>query len=171
MAQLVREIMIEATPETIWPFLTEPDALVQWHGSVAEIDPRPGGIYRVFVAGQFQSAGEYVEVVPMEKVVFTFGWEEDADLPPGASTVTVTLTPVDGGTEVRLVHDGLTDDQAVHHAEGGTTSLAGWWPQVATAMQVRTNGWRHRIHSTNCRAPRRHWRCCSTCCGASIPPT
>ena len=73
MAQLVREIMIEATPETIWPFLTEPDELVQWHGTVAEIDPRPGGIYRVLVAGQFQSAGEYVEVVPMEKVVFTFG--------------------------------------------------------------------------------------------------
>ena len=51
-------------------------------------------------------------------MMFTFGWEEDADLPPGASTVTVTLTPVDGGTEVRLVHDGLTDEQAVRHAEG-----------------------------------------------------
>ena len=46
------------------------------------------------------------------------GWEEDADLPPGGSTVTVTLTPVDGGTEVRLVHDGLTDEQAAHHAVG-----------------------------------------------------
>ena len=45
MAQLVREIMIEATPETIWPFLTEPESLVGWHGTVAEIDPRPGGIY------------------------------------------------------------------------------------------------------------------------------
>ena len=55
---------------------------------------------------------------PGKRVMFTFGWEEDADLPPGASTVTVTLTPVDGGTEVRLVHDGLTDEQAVRHAEG-----------------------------------------------------
>jgi carbon monoxide dehydrogenase subunit G len=24
MAELVREIMIDATPETIWPFLTDP---------------------------------------------------------------------------------------------------------------------------------------------------
>ena len=88
MAQLVREIMIEATPETIWPFLTEPDSLVEWHGTVAEIDPRPGGIYRVLVAGQFQSAGEYVEVVPMEKVVFTFGWEQDGHpIPPGSTTI------------------------------------------------------------------------------------
>ncbi|MDT5280660.1 MAG: hypothetical protein QOJ20_1855, partial [Mycobacterium sp.] len=34
------------------------------------------------------------------------------------STVTVTLTPVDEGTEVRLVHDGLNDEQAAHHAVG-----------------------------------------------------
>ena len=94
MAQLVREIMIKATPETIWPFLTEPDSLVGWHGTVAEIDPRPGGIYRVLVAGQFQSAGEYVEVVPMEKVVFTFGWDEDDHpIPPGSTTIEITLHP------------------------------------------------------------------------------
>ena len=35
MAQLVREIMIEATPETIWPFLTEADKHVEWQGTVA----------------------------------------------------------------------------------------------------------------------------------------
>jgi len=52
MAELVREIMIDATPETIWPFLTEPGKHVEWDGTVAEIDPRPGGIYRVLVAGQ-----------------------------------------------------------------------------------------------------------------------
>src|SRR5215475_2386058 len=92
MAQLVREIMIEATPETIWPFLTEPNRLIEWHGTVAEIDPRPGGIYRVFVAGEHQSAGEYVEVLRPEKVVFTFGWEEPRHgIPPGSTTVEITL--------------------------------------------------------------------------------
>jgi uncharacterized protein (TIGR03086 family) len=64
------------------------------------------------------AAGTIVDVDPGKRVMFTFGWEEDADLPPGASTVTVTLTPVDGGTEVRLVHDGLNDEQAARHAEG-----------------------------------------------------
>src|SRR2546423_13351780 len=111
MAQLVREIMIEATPETIWPFLTEPDELVQWHGTVAEIDPRPGGIYRVLVAGQFQSAGGYVEVVPMEKVVFTFGWgEEGHPSPPGFTTVQGTLHPERGQTRVRRLHSSLPVD-------------------------------------------------------------
>ena len=37
MAELVREIMIDATPETIWPFLTDPDKHVEWEGTVAEI--------------------------------------------------------------------------------------------------------------------------------------
>ena len=52
MADLVREIMIDATPDTIWPFLTEADRHVEWEGTKAEIDPRPGGVYRVLVAGE-----------------------------------------------------------------------------------------------------------------------
>ena len=87
MAELAREIMIDATPETIWPFLTEPAKHVEWDGTVAEIDPRPGGIYRVLVAGRFQSAGEYMEVVPNKKVVFTFGWEQEGHpIPAGTSS-------------------------------------------------------------------------------------
>src|SRR6516225_3007404 len=119
MAQLVREIMIEATPETIWPFLTEPDSLVGWHGTVAEIDPRPGGIYRVLVAGKFQSAGEYVEVVPQEKVVFTFGWDQEGHpIPPGSTTVEITLHAEGDKTRVRLVHRGLPDDAIDDHIHG-----------------------------------------------------
>lgn len=133
MAQLVREIVIEATPETIWPFLTEPDQLVQWHGTVAEIDPRPGGIYRVLVAGQFHSAGEYVEVVPMEKVVFTFGWEEEGrSIPPGSTTIEITLHPEGNKTRVRLVHSGLPDDAVDDHGRG--------WAHYLERLAVRVAG-------------------------------
>src|SRR5258705_13404697 len=108
MAQLVREIMIEATPETIWPFLTEPDHLVEWHGTIAEIDPQPGGIYRVLVGGQFQSAGQDVEVVPMEKVAFTFGWGEDGHpVPPRSPTTEITPPPPGGTNRARPTHPGL----------------------------------------------------------------
>ena len=133
MAELVREIMIKATPETIWPFLTEPDQLVQWHGTVAEIDPRPGGIYRVLVAGENQSAGEYVEVVPMEKVVFTFGWEEGSRLiPPGSTTIEITLHPEGDKTRVRLVHSGLPDDALDDHGRG--------WALYLERLAVRVAG-------------------------------
>ena len=71
MAELVREVVIDATPETIWPFLIDPEQHVRWIGTEAEIDPRPGGTYRVLVAGEHPGRGELVEVVPQEKVVFT----------------------------------------------------------------------------------------------------
>ena len=133
MAELVREIMIKATPETIWPFLTEPDHLVEWHGTVAEIDPRPCGIYRVLVAGQFQSSGEYVEVVPVEKVVLTFGWEEDGHpIPPGSTTLEITLHPEGDKTRVRLVHSGLPDDAVDDHGHG--------WALYLERFSVRVTG-------------------------------
>ena len=125
MAELVREIMIDATPDTIWPFLTEPGKHVEWDGTVAEIDPQPGGIYRVLVGGQHQSAGAYVEVVPMEKVVFTFGWEQEGNpIRPGSTTVEITLHPEGDKTLVRLAHRGLPDDAVGDHSHGWDHYLA-----------------------------------------------
>jgi uncharacterized protein YndB with AHSA1/START domain len=119
MAELVREIVIGATPETIWPFLVDPAKHVEWLGTEADIDPRPGGGYRVLVAGQFQSAGEYVEVVPQEKVAFTFGWEQEGNpIAPGSTTVEITLHPEGEKTRVRLVHRGLPDDAVGDHTSG-----------------------------------------------------
>ena len=119
MAELVREIMIDATPDTIWPFLTDPERHVEWLGTVAEIDPQPGGVYRVLVGGQHQSAGEYVEVVPMERVVFTFGWEQEGHpIPPGSTTIEISLLPEGDKTLVRLVHRGLPDDAVSDHGQG-----------------------------------------------------
>ena len=43
MAELIRDIVIDATPETIWPFLVDPGKHIEWDGTVAELDPRPGG--------------------------------------------------------------------------------------------------------------------------------
>src|SRR5206468_3588879 len=108
MAELVREIMIDASPETIWPFLIAAEKHVEWMGTAAEIDARPGGVYRVLVNGRHQSAGEFVEVVPNEKVVMTFGWdEENHPIPPGSTMLEISLHPEGGKTRVRLAHRGL----------------------------------------------------------------
>ncbi len=117
MAELVREITVAAAPERIWPFLTEPERLLEWHGTEAEIDPRPGGMYRVLVGGRLRSVGQYVEVVPMERIVFTFGWE-DHPVAPGSTTVEITLHPLGDRTLVRLVHRGLPDDAVDDHGKG-----------------------------------------------------
>jgi uncharacterized protein YndB with AHSA1/START domain len=119
MAQLVREILIDASPETIFELLTVPDKHVLWNGTEADLDPRPGGVYRVLVAGQHQAAGEFVEVVPNERVVLTFGWEQpDHPIPAGSTRVVYELVPDGNKTLVRLTHSGLPDDAVSDHTEG-----------------------------------------------------
>jgi uncharacterized protein YndB with AHSA1/START domain len=115
----MREIVIDAAPETIWPFLTDPTKHVEWMGTAADIDPRPGGVYRVLVGGQNKSGGEFVEVVPNEKLVFTFGWDQEGHgIPPGSTTIEITLHPEGSKTRVRLVHRGLPDDALGDHGQG-----------------------------------------------------
>lgn len=115
-----REIRIRARPETVFPFFTDPELMVRWMGTTAEVDPKPGGIYRVDIDGSHVARGEYVEVSPPDRVVFTWGWEnEDSPVRPGTSTVEVNLS-VDGEhTVVRLVHRDLpSDDSAGAHGKG-----------------------------------------------------
>jgi uncharacterized protein YndB with AHSA1/START domain len=120
MDDLVREVLIDATPETIFPLLTTVEGHLRWEGTEAEIDARPGGVYRVVVAGEYVGLGEYVEVVPNERVVFTFGWDmPDNPIRPGSTRVEITLVPEGQKTRLRLVHSGLPDADAVEmHGQG-----------------------------------------------------
>ncbi len=114
-----QEVRIEARPETVFSFFVEPDKMLRWKGVSADIDPRPGGVYRVDMNGRDVARGEYVEVVPHSRVVFTWGWEgEESAVPPGSTTVEITLTPDGDGTIVRLRHVDLPQDQRQPHSEG-----------------------------------------------------
>jgi uncharacterized protein YndB with AHSA1/START domain len=114
-----REVRIEARPETIFPFFTDPELFGRWSG-VATLDPRPGGIFRNDVNGKNIARGEYVTVDPPHSVTFTWGWEaEDSLVPPGSSTVHITLTPDGDHTVVRLVHSDLpSSESAESHGAG-----------------------------------------------------
>src|SRR5688500_7356014 len=103
-----REVRIAASPEVVFDFFIDPAKKVLWKGSQAALDPRPGGMYRVHVTNRDIARGEYVEIVPHSRVVFTWGWEE-GPVPPGSTTVEVTLTPDGDGTIVRLRHLGLSN--------------------------------------------------------------
>jgi len=105
-------IRIEARPETVFRYFVEPERMCAWMGISAEVDPRPGGRYRVDVNGTGFAVGEFVEIVPDERVVWTWGWEGNTGLPPGSSTVEITLVPDGDATVVRLRHSGLPDADA-----------------------------------------------------------
>lgn len=119
MAELVREVVVDASPETIFPFLTDPSKHVLWMGSEVELDPRPGGAYRVLAQGVHPGVGEFVELVTNKKVVFTFGWDEpNHPIPAGSTEIEITLIPEGEKTRVRLAHRGLPDDAVSDHTKG-----------------------------------------------------
>jgi uncharacterized protein YndB with AHSA1/START domain len=116
---VVSETRIAATPETVFAFFVDPNKMVRWMGSRAEADPRPGGLYALDINALARARGEFVEVVPYSRVVFTFGWDGDQAVPPGSSTVEVTLTPDGAGTHLRLIHRGITTtEMREQHSHG-----------------------------------------------------
>jgi uncharacterized protein YndB with AHSA1/START domain len=121
-AVVEREIRIAARPETVFEFFTDPEKMVLWKGREAELDPEPGGIYRVEMGDRIVARGEYVEVDPPRRVVFTWGWEGQESgehvVPPGSSRVEITLDPDADGTLVRLRHLDLPEETREIHGQG-----------------------------------------------------
>ncbi len=116
---ITREIRIAARPETVFAFFTDPTKMVRWKGQNATLDPRPGGIYRVEINDRHIARGAYVELVPNRRVVFSWGWEGQGNpVPPGSSTVEVTLVPDGDGTILRLVHRDLPAEERGPHTQG-----------------------------------------------------
>jgi uncharacterized protein YndB with AHSA1/START domain len=114
-----RVIDIAASPETVFTLLTDPEQYVRWKGTKAKLEPRPRGAFDVGFANGGRALGEYVEVVPNRRVVFTWGWDgPDAVVKAGGSTVEIDLEPRGTGTRLRLVHRGLPVSERASHAEG-----------------------------------------------------
>ena len=69
-------------------------------------------------------SGEYRELQPGKKIVFTWQWEDDKDWKQRDSVVTVELSDCDGGTEVRLTHEQLPSKESRdRHTEGWKSVL------------------------------------------------
>ena len=133
--EFTREVFIEASPETVYPYLVERDKVAQWFGEIVEIDHRPGGVFKIGADENLMMTGEFVETVLNEKVVFT--WGGVVGLEPGESTVEIRLEAKEGGTQLILRHynipvqkaaDSFMEGWAQHAfpllklvAEGGTT--------------------------------------------------
>ena len=118
-----REIAIAASPETVWEFLVDEEKATRWMGETTSFDVRPGGVYRVGVIPGHTASGEFVELDPPRRLVFTWGWEPGPDgenpVTPGSSTIEIDLVPDRDGTMLRFVHRGLpSTESAESHAHG-----------------------------------------------------
>jgi uncharacterized protein YndB with AHSA1/START domain len=112
-------LRIEAPPELVFEMLTQAEHLVRWLAPAAEVDARPGGSIRWTHANGDTCSGWFVDLVPGRRVVFTYGWERaDVEMPPGSTTVEITLIPRGTSTELHLVHRGLAGPMADAYAGG-----------------------------------------------------
>nr|AGO97175.1 heat shock protein [Streptomyces sp. CNT-179] len=121
----------EATPEEVWKAWTDPDAAAQWwhpRGTstpreTVEIDPQVGGHYTYTMVNdaaghKVVSGGVYREVVPFERLAFTWG-HPNGD-PNDTPVITITLEPVDEGTRMTF------DLRGVEGAKGDGSYFDGW---------------------------------------------
>jgi uncharacterized protein YndB with AHSA1/START domain len=108
--------VLRAPPERVYRAFLDADANAKWlppNGftcKVHHMDAKVGGTFRMsftnFTNGKSHSfGGEYLELVPHERIRFTDRFD-DPNL-PGTIHVTVTLREVSVGTELNIVQEGV----------------------------------------------------------------
>jgi uncharacterized protein YndB with AHSA1/START domain len=120
-----------AAPAKVYAAWTDPEKLKRWMGPgeveslLVEADVRVGGRYRIVMRSSdgevHDVGGVYREVVPGEKLVFTWAWKST---PERESLVTVLIKPDGDGTLLTLLHEQFVDEAARdRHQHGWTGTL------------------------------------------------
>jgi uncharacterized protein YndB with AHSA1/START domain len=110
--------VLATRPEKVYRAFLEADALAKWlppNGfacTVHHLEPKVGGTFKMsfrnFTTGKSHAfGGEYVELVPSERLRYTDKFD-DPNL-PGEMQVTVTLKKVSVGTELDVTQAGVPD--------------------------------------------------------------
>ena len=124
--------VINAPRDRVYAAWTDPAQLKQWFGPESVqtrdlvADARVGGEFRWDLVNsdgeEMTMRGKFRELQSAKKVVFTWKWQDDEDWENHLSVVTVELSDRDGGTELRLVHEQLPNEQSRDGHNGGWNS-------------------------------------------------
>ncbi len=119
---------IKAKPERVFAAFTTFETMSEWFGPPGcdvqggTVDFRVGGGYQIRMltpGGEMVVAGEYREITPPRKLVFTWQWQDDEDWAPVESVVTIEFVAVGEETELRLTHTGFPNtDSRGNHGQG-----------------------------------------------------
>ncbi len=118
-------------PAEVYRAWVDPELLMRWFGPEnvttmdAQVDARIGGGFRVVMlentGERHEVSGSYLEIVADARLVFSWSW---ITTPERVSRVTVTFKSDGDGTILTLLHEQLSDEQAVKgHTHGWTGSL------------------------------------------------
>ena len=130
--RIEQDVLIDASPESVWAVLTEPAHVGEWfgQGAPAEIDLRPGGIMQLDHGDHGKFPTTIVDVDPPRR--FTYRWASgfpgEAANEANSTLVEFTLEPENGGTRLKVVESGFTtrlpapvpshDDSHAGHVKG-----------------------------------------------------
>lgn len=137
-----------APRQRVFDVWTNPDHLSQWWGvdkdfspTIAEVDLRVGGRYRLGMTAPDNSVhiavGEFREVTPPEKLVYTWSWEQGM---PGATEMNDTLITIEfidkgDSTEMILTHELFpTEELRDQHIHGWESMLENTFGPAVTGQ-------------------------------------
>ena len=127
--------VLNAPRDRVYAAWTDPSQLKQWFGPEKVqtrdliADARVGGEFRwdlINSEGEKMTIrGEYRELHPDRKIVFTWQWDDDETWKNHISVVTVELDDDDGGTELHLTHERLPNEESRDGHNEGWNSVLG----------------------------------------------
>ncbi len=131
---------VKATPTAVYYALTNGAAMREWLSNNSQVSTRVGGRIYLYWQQGYTASGEFLELVPDEKVVYS--WQGKGDT--AVSTVTITLTPTDSGTRVALIHSNLpTGEDATEMRQ---SLKEGWEAGLANLKSVLETGLDKRLY-------------------------
>ena len=128
-----------ASPAKVFAAWTDPQKMIRWMGPPSiircevENDLRIGGRYHIKMVvpdDTHDVSGIYREIVPNEKVVFTWAWKST---PERESLVTVTIKPDSDGSLMTLQHEQFFDETARDNHNKGWTAIMDRFAQFVEA--------------------------------------
>ena len=111
MSDIVLEQRIKAPPSIVYAYLTDADKWRRWQGMDATLDARVGGVFSMLMGNGMNAVGEFVELVPERRVVFTWGWVGNPHIPPGSTIVEIDLRLDGEETVLALTHRSVPEDE------------------------------------------------------------
>ena len=121
---LDRTVTINARPQTVFTFFTDSSRWASWWGTGSTIDAKVGGRMYIRYPGGVEASGEVVEVIPDERIVFTYGFVSGQPIPPGSSRVTILLEPAGLSTRLQLIHEFSDASVRDEHVQGWRYQLS-----------------------------------------------
>lgn len=131
---------VGAKPTAVYYALTNGAAMREWLSNNSQVATRVGGPIYLYWQQGYYASGEFKELVPDEKVVFS--WQGKGET--AVSTVTINLSPTDSGTQVELIHSDLPAGEDA--AELRQSLKDGWEAGLANLKSVMETGLDKRLY-------------------------